>query len=631
MKEQEPSRSKRFTRRAVVLGIMQGAILAALGGRLAYLQVAEGNRYRMLSDKNRINIKILPPSRGEITDRKGVPLAINERNFRVLLTPEQTESSENSLRALQKIIDLSERDISKTLKKVKQSPKFAPIEIRDQLSWHDVAKIEVNLAGLPGISIEVGEMRSYPLGESTAHLIGYVGAVSRSELGEDRVLSLPGFKTGKTGAERAYEQDLRGKAGTAEMEVNVVGREVRTLKKIPSTPGKHITLTIDADLQKFTQDRLSKERSASAVIMDAKTGAIYAMVSSPGFDPNMFAGGISVEDWEKLLSDPAYPLTNKAIAGQYPPGSTFKMITALAALEHGVATRNTSVFCPGHYRYGGDLFHCWSWAGHGRMDVVEALSQSCDVYFYKISTDLGIRNIADMAYRFGLGKKFGFELSEERPGLVPDKSWKMGHFGEVWRPGETIVASIGQGYLQATPMQMATMTARLVNGGRAVEPWMTGYKGLVKGGQDDWPEMNINRRHLDLILRGMNRAVNHKEGTAHEARIEDGSRLMGGKTGTSQVRRITQQERLEGIRNEDLPWRLRHHALFVGYAPLKNPRYVCAVVVEHGGSGSATAAPIARDLLLETQRRAPTNTPVRPPEDVLAKAKADAEKPGEIN
>ncbi len=605
MINKDQDRAGMFTRRAFVLGLMQGTFLTVLGGRLAYLQVIEGSRYQMLSDKNRINLKMLAPMRGQIVDRYGVPLAVNEQNFRVLIIPEQTDDVEKSLRNLQKLVSLDEQDIKLALKKTKGNPSFLPIQIRDQLSWQEVAKIEVNLTDLPGISIDVGELRNYPLGPATAHLVGYVGIVSKSALTGDRVLTRPGLSTGNTGIETAHDIALRGKAGTSEVEVNVAGREVRAPRNTPIKTAQRITPTIDAELQRFVQHRLDQEKSATAVIMDAQTGALYAMASSPSFDPNMFTRGLPADKWEELLSNPAHPLTNKAVAGQYPPGSTFKMITALAALENNIITRNTSVFCTGHYSYGRDGFHCWNSGGHGRVDLIKSLAESCDVFYYKISTEVGIEKISEMARKLGLGQKTGFELSEENPGLIPDKIWKMGHFGKPWQPGETIVTSIGQGYLQATPLQMATMTARMVNGGYAVKPWLTAREPPK---DFTWPSMDIKKKNLDLMIRGMNKAVLHPDGTANSSAIPVRNMAMGGKTGTSQVRRITSQERLEGVRNEDLPWKLRHHALFVGFAPVKNPRNACAVVIAHGGSGRATAAPVAREILWEAKKRAPAKS-----------------------
>ncbi|MCB1555913.1 MAG: penicillin-binding protein 2 [Alphaproteobacteria bacterium] len=612
MKSREDDRHKTFTRRAVLIGAAQGGLLALLGGRLAWLQIAQGQRYKTLSDNNRINVKMLPPSRGVIVDRFGEPLAVNGQNFRALIVPEQTDDLETALLKLSTLIPLSDKDIQTALKRAKNTAAFVPIEIRENLAWEDVARIEVNLPDLPGIAIDVGEIRNYPLSSATAHLIGYVGAVSAADLAADKdpALRLPGFRIGKTGIEKTYDKELRGGAGSAEVEVNVAGREVRELTRALGRPGADVTLSIDARLQKDTQDRLSAQKSASAVIMDAQTGAVYALVSFPAFDPNVLTHGISAEQWEDLLADPGLPLNNKAVGGQYPPGSTFKMVTALAALEENVITRNTSVQCPGYYDYGGNRFHCWKSWGHGRMDLVDALAESCDTFFYKISTEIGIDRLASYAHKLGLGDKLGFDLTEERPGLMPDKDWKMGHFGEQWRAGETVVASIGQGYIQTTPLQLAVMTARLVNGGHAVRPWIAGMLGGV--GSDmigaRWPSLGFRKYNLDLIKTGMERVVNHPKGTAFKSRIEPQALRMGGKTGTAQVRRITQAQREEGTINENIPWEHRDHALFVGYAPIVNPRYICAVVVEHGGSGSAAAAPIARDLLLKAQSYNPAAT-----------------------
>lgn len=595
-------RSKTFTRRAFVIGAGQGLLLSILGGRLAWLQVAQGERYKTLAENNRINVKMLAPSRGLIVDRNGEVLASNDQDFRVVVVPEQTNDIEEALRHLQKLISLTDKDIKKVIKEAGKRARFIPLEIKDNLAWEDVAKIEVNLPDLPGMAIDVGEIRHYPLKEATAHLVGYVAAVNKSEIGDDPVLTLPGVRIGKTGIEKAYDESLRGKSGSAEVEVNVAGREVRELQKMPSQQGDKITLTIDAALQSYVQDRLAKERSATAVIMDVHTGAVYALSSHPSFDPNMFTRGMDVQTWEELLSDPGHPLNNKSIAGQYPPGSTFKMVTALAALKYGVITENTVVNCPGHYEYGGDRFHCWKSWGHGPMNVLTALEQSCDTFFYKISTDVGIDRISEMASQLGLGAKFGFELKEERPGLMPDKNWKLGHFGESWRPGETIVASIGQGYIQTTPLQLAVMTSRLVNGGYEVRPWITASVGDARKMYGKWPKIGFHKYHLNLVKRGMDWVVNHEHGTAKGSRILDPKKAMGGKTGTAQVRRISKQQRQEGTKQEELPWKFRHHALFVGYAPVKKPRFACAVVVEHGGSGSGSAAPVAKDLLLQAQK-----------------------------
>ena len=457
----EEEKYKKFSRRAFVVGACQGLLLTVLGGRLAWIQVFEGGKYKILSEKNRINVKMIAPSRGEIVDRFGVPLAINNQNFRVLMIPEQTNDVRKSLEKLASIIDLSEEKIQKIIIKSKKISSFVPLEIEENLNWEEVSKLEVNITDLPGMSINEGEARSYPFGNSTCHIVGYVGSVSEKDLTGDPILTLPGFRIGKTAIEKSYDTHLRGAAGISEMEVNVRGREIRELQNSGSKVGKRISLTIDAELQRFCQKRLAKHKSASAVIMDADTGAIYAMASHPGFDPNLFTKGITAENWQELLSNPAFPLNNKAVSGQYPPGSTFKMVTAMAALEQGIAKSSTIVNCKGRYEYGSDKFHCWKLSGHGTTTVTSALMKSCDTYFYELSTEVGIDNIANMAMRLGLGQTYDFDLKEERSGLIPTREWKKNFNGKVWRPGETIVSSIGQGYILATPLQLAVMTARL--------------------------------------------------------------------------------------------------------------------------------------------------------------------------
>jgi penicillin-binding protein 2 len=605
-------RAKMFTRRAFIIGAAQAGFIALLGGRLAYLQLVEGNKYKTLAEQNRINLKMMAPARGHIVDRFGVPFAINNQNFRVIIVPEQTDNLEQSLRTLQKHIEIDERTVQKVLSLAKKSPSYTPLEIVDNLEWQDVATVEVNIPDLPGTSIDMGQERYYPFGDSTAHIIGYVGAATKAdqERDSDPLLTLPNFQVGKSGVERSLDNALRGRAGSAQVEVNVIGREIRELESQGSIEGQRVVLSIDAELQRFAQQRLAGERSASAIVMDVHTGALYALASFPAFDPNDFTGGISHAKYEELRSDIRLPLINKAVAGQYPPGSTFKMITALAALEAGVVSEHTTAFCPGHYTLGNARFHCWKPSGHGTVNIVTALEQSCDTYFYKLSTDLGIKRIADMAKRLGMGQVFEMELKEQRAGLVPDEAWKKKRFKEGWHPGETVIASIGQGYMLSTPLQLAVMTARIVNGGKAVEPWLTASVGGQVPDRPAWNDLGLNPKHVEMVIRGMDYAVNNQKGTAYNSRIQEPGMAMGGKTGTAQVKRITKQERAMGIKNEDLPWQFRHHALFVGYAPTVSPRYACAVVVEHGVGGSKAAAPVAKDLLLMAQQRDPASKPI---------------------
>lgn len=598
----------RMTRRSLIMGAGAGVVFLTLTGRLAWLQVAQGTRYKKLAEDNRINVKILPPLRGQIVDRFGVPLADNARNFRVVITPEQARPLKDVLAVLARKLGLRDDEVDKVLKEAKRAPSFATLEVRDYLTWEQVAVVEVNLPDLPGVAIEEGWARLYPFAEGTAHIVGYVGAPAKEDGTADPLLRVPGFRVGKSGMERALESGLRGIGGAQEVEVNVRGREVRELSRRDAENGERLTLSLDAELQQQLQDRLAQERSASAVIMDVHSGEVYALCSHPSFDPNQFSRQLTTGLWQELLNDETKPLSNKAVAGQYPPGSTFKMVTALAALEAGVINEHTSVFCPGHYNFGGMKFHCWKTEGHGTMNVVSALQQSCDVFFYEIGNRVGIDRIARTARRLGLGDKLGIELAEEQPGLVPDRDWKRRSRKEKWLPGETINASIGQGYMLTTPLQLATMTARLVNGGRGVKPWLVGYADsrLVHDGK--YPELGFKPEHLDLIMEGMWRVVNAPGGTAYGSRLKLDGVTMGGKTGTSQVRRITAAMRAAGVKNETLPWKHRHHALFVGYAPAESPRYAIGVVVEHGVGGSKAAAPVAKDLLTLALKRDPAKT-----------------------
>ncbi|MCB1538961.1 MAG: penicillin-binding protein 2 [Rhodospirillales bacterium] len=604
-----------FTRRALILGGINGALMMTLAGRLAWLQLAQGDKFRTLAENNRIQVKLIAPVRGLIYDRSGQGLAINEQDFRVQIVPEQADDIEASLETLSRILPLRPNEIDAVLSRARQQPRFLPIEIIDNLSWEQVAAIEVNMPDLPGISIDVGQRRFYPQGPATAHVVGYVGAVARSDQTGDPVLGLPGFRVGKTGLEKAFEDELRGGAGTSRIEVNVAGRTVRELEREDGTPGEDLSLTIDLGLQQKMQEYLAREKSASAVVMDAHTGAVYALASSPSFDPNLFSTGIPQSLWTQLTGDDTHPLNDKAVGGVYPPGSTFKMVSAMAGLEANVIKPGTRVFCPGYYDLGDHRFHCWKHNGHGTVNLTDALAQSCDVFFYSVSRDIGIDRIAAMARRLGLGEALGIELPEERAGTVPTQAWKEKTFGKKWDGGETVVASIGQGYLLATPLQLATMVSRLVNGGVAVRPWLVAQEGgrATPNTVRTWPQIGLNTKALAQVKAGMDAVVNDDKGTAHPFAIKDESRTMGGKTGTAQVRRITMQQRNEGVpAQEDQPWKYRHHGLFVGYAPADAPRYVTCVVVEHGGASGA-AVPIARDILLAAQDIDPAAKPVQAP------------------
>lgn len=599
----DPNNQKVFNRRALLLGGGQAVLFSALAARLYQLQVIEAERYAMLADENRINLRLLPPPRGRIFDRYGEELAVNSQNYRAVIVRERAPEVGATLGAFASIVPLTAVERERVLRALARKRPFVPVIIKENLSWEEVSRIALNAPDLPGVTIEMGQSRHYPKGIWTAHALGYVAAVADGDQSDDPLLQLPGFQIGRNGAEKLHDLALRGKAGSSQLEVNAVGRVIRELSREEGTPGADIRLTLDIALQTLATERLGEE-SAAAVVVDVETGEILTLVSTPGFDPENFSRGLDDATWKSLTSNPRAPLTNKAIAGQYAPGSTIKAIVALAAMEAGVASPDHRVFCTGDVELGTAKFHCWKKGGHGWMDMADAIAQSCDVYFYDIARKLGIDRIAAMARRFGLGAPLDLDLPGEKPGLIPSRDWKRAVIGKPWQQGETLVAGIGQGFMLATPLQLAMMTARLVNGGRVVVPHLTREDTDDETSPAAAERIAVSDSALTFLRRAMSRVVNDPRGTAFGSRITDAGFDMGGKTGTSQVRRITIAERLTGVRkNEDLPWEARDHALFVGFAPVDRPRYAAAVVVEHGGSGSKAAAPVARDLLAAAVRR----------------------------
>jgi penicillin-binding protein 2 len=605
---QEKARSLVFTRRAALLGGGQALLLSALVGRMYQLQIVEADRYTVLSKDNQLSDRLLEPLRGRILDRFGISLAENDHNYRVEVIPEKVGDLKQVLEQLSRFIPLTDEDRAAILLDAKKRRSFVPIAVSENLSWHQLASIEVNAPDLPGVSIEVGQRRRYTQGRNASHIIGYVAAPAESDLTGDRLLELPGFRIGKSGVEKQYDEILRGKQGRKQVEVDAVGRVVdeRIEERIEPTPGQDLVLSIDSGLQQFVQQRLASELSASAVVLDAQTGDVLALGSAPAYDPSMFTRGVTVREWQDLTTDPLRPLANKATGGEYAPGSTFKMLVALAALKRGIDP-NRHVFCPGVFRVGNTNFHCWKKGGHGSVDMYNAHKLSCDVFFYDTAMQTGIDNIAEMARKFGLGAQTGIDAPGERRGLIPDSNRKRATYGEPWYPGETPSAGIGQGFITATPLQLAVMTARMATG-RAVVPQFrrTALVGADQSPAPEPPALDIPERHLEIVREGMRRVTNEQGGTAFRARIAEPGMEMAAKTGTAQVRHISMSEHLSGVRkNQDLPWQQRDHALFVAFAPVGAPRYALSVVVEHGGGGSAVAGPIAHDIMLETQRRNP--------------------------
>ena len=602
-KESEEN-ARKISRRAALLGGAQLAFAGVLVLRMRSLQLGQADEFRLLAEENRINMRLLPPSRGLIMDRNGAVLAGNVQNYRIVMLREDAGEPRAALERLAQLIPLSAEEIDRAEREVLRHRPFVPVTIIDQLNWEEVARVAANAPALPGITPEVGLTRFYPFGKDFAHSVGYVGPVSERDLATrenpDPLLMIPRFQIGKIGVERELEENLRGSAGHRRIEVNAVGREMRELDRQEGDPGVNVQLTLDRQLQAFCLARLDGV-SASAVVMDIPTGNILALASAPTFDPNLFVRGISVADYAGLRDNDRRPMSNKTVQGAYPPGSTFKMVTALAAYEDGFATPDERIFCPGYLEVSDRRFHCWNRGGHGRVDLTSALAESCDVYFYELAQRVGIERINAMATRLGLGTRYDLPLSGISSGLNPSREWKRERRDADWVVGDTINASIGQGFVLTTPLQLAVMTARLATN-RAILPRLVHTIDDVEQPFPEQPSLGLSAEALAHVRRGMWEVSNSNRGTAYRSRIVDAAMRMSGKTGTSQVFSITAAERESGIRRQDqLPWNRRDHALFVAFAPDTEPRYAVSIVVEHGGGGSSVAAPIARDVILAAQ------------------------------
>ncbi|MGR3761848.1 penicillin-binding protein 2 [Roseobacteraceae bacterium NS-SX3] len=593
---------RKLSRRALLLGGLQLGFAGGLAMRMRYLQVEQADQFRLLAEENRINIRLLAPARGEIFDRNGLIIAQNSPSYRITIVPEDAGDVEEVIAKLGKLLPLDPEDLERARTEMRRSPPFLPVTLADRIGWEDISKVAVNAPALPGITPEVGLTRVYPQDGDFAHVVGYVGPVSDYDLSKmadpEPVLRIPRFQIGKVGFEAKREDVLRGKAGAKRVEVNATGRVMRELDRREGEAGADMQLAVDARLQAYVQARLGTE-SAAAVVVDCEGGDIRAIVSSPTFDPNLFVRGISVADYRMLTEDPYRPLANKTVQGTYPPGSTFKMLTAMAALEEGLIGPEDTVWCPGHLKVAGRRFHCWKRAGHGHVDLNTSLKRSCDVYYYDVAIKVGIDKISAMANKFGLGIRHDLPMSAVAQGLTPTKEWKSRSYGQDWLIGDTANASIGQGYMLASPLQLAVMTARIATG-RSVTPRLLKSIDGVEQPSGAGEPLGVNENNLRMVRRGMYSVSNDRRGTAYRSRIIAEDMRMAGKTGTSQVRNITAAERAAGvIRNEDLPWERRDHALFVCFAPYENPKFAVAVVVEHGGGGSKAAAPVARDVMLQ--------------------------------
>ncbi|WP_372836812.1 penicillin-binding protein 2, partial [Puniceibacterium confluentis] len=539
---------------------------------------------------------------GQIFDRNGLIVAENEPSYRITIVREDAGDVADVIARLSNLVELDEDELNRALAEMKRSAPFLPVTVADRVSWEDISRVAVNAPALPGVTPEVGLSRHYPMTTAFSHVVGYVSPVREANLSRyedpDPLLRIPRFQFGQIGVESKYEDILRGRAGAKRVEVNAVGRVMRELDRREGEAGADLQLTIDGRLQDYVRARLGEE-SASVVVMDLEHGDILAISSSPAYDPNKFVRGISSADYGVLRDNDHRPLASKTVQDAYPPGSTFKMVTAMAALNAGIIGPEETVWCPGHLDVGGRRFHCWKRAGHGHMNLETSLRESCDVYYYDLALKVGIENIAEMSRKLGLGIAHDVPMSAVTSGLIPDKAWKRRERGAEWVIGDTVNSAIGQGFVLTSPLQQAVMTARLAIG-RNIAPRLIKSIDGVETPSMAGESLGLNENHLRWIRRAMFAVSNNRRGTGYGSRIADEAYRMAGKSGTSQVRNISAAERARGvINNRDLPWNRRDHGLFVNFAPYENPKIAVSVVVEHGGGGSSAAAPINRDVTLQ--------------------------------
>ncbi|MEP9360903.1 penicillin-binding protein 2 [Sphingomonas sp. KR3-1] len=573
----EAAQAYSFSRRALVLGGIQGAAALVLAGRMTWLAVFENERYRLTAESNRVRLTLTPPRRGWIVDRSGIPIANNRTAFRVDLIPDRMEEKEKTLGMLQQILSLTEEDMERIHTDLKRASGFQPVQVSDSLDWERFAAVSVRVPEMPGVQPTRGFSRNYPLSAGVAHLVGYVGTASVEQYRKEKdpLLVAPGFKLGKDGLEKTLEDRLRGTPGAKRVEVTAHGRLVKELATRPDQPGETVKLTIDALLQEYVARRLGTN-SGSAVVIDVSNGDILAMVSMPAYDPNSFSDGISRNEWKMLSEDDHVPLMNKVLQGLYPPGSTVKPMNGLALMHAGVDP-HARVVCSGAMRVGNGVFHCHKKSGHGPLDLKNAIMQSCDIYFYEMVRRVGYDAVAPIARSMGLGQKFDLPFSTQRFGTVPDSAWKLKRYKQAWSVADSLNASIGQGYVLANPLQLAVMASRLASG-KVLVP------RLIADAPFQQPEPLAATPEQLAIIRDAMFGVINSGGTGGAARIQVPGLTMAGKTGTAQVRRITMAERASGVlKNASLPFKLRDHALLVCFAPADNPKYAAGIVLEHNG------------------------------------------------
>ncbi len=592
---------QRFTRRALLIGGAQAGAFGLVGSRLFRLQVIDGARYVPLAEENRLNVQIVAPVRGRILDRFGELLASNREGYRAVLVPSLAGNVKEVIQLFARLVPTSEEEQERFIQRAKRQSPNVPMVLAGDLTFEQIAEINLFAPQLPGVRTEIDSRRQYFYGRTVGHVVGYVGVVSRLALDDDPVLRLPGMRTGKSGVELGMENVLRGEGGHIKHEVDSRGRIVRDIEQREPVRGSDIVLTIDTKIQARTLARLSREKSAAAVAMDVTTGEVVVMASVPQFDTSEFSDPSAGKALRRLQTAQLNPMVNRAIRGAYPPGSTFKMVVALAALEAGVIKPKERINCDGKFELANQVFRCWKRRGHDSSDLHKALRESCDVYFYELARRCGIDVIARMARRLGLGQIYDCGIALQKAGVIPDAEWKQRRFGKGWLGGETILAGIGQGFVLTTPLQLAVMMARLATG-NAVVPTLV---RPAPGEQLPVPaSLGIRPEGLEAIRRGLFAVVNEEGGTGQAARLDEGPARLSGKTGTSQVSRASSERA-----NSELRWEERDHALFVAFAPAARPRYAVAAVIEHAGSGGAAAGPVVKELMADLLAQDPTARP----------------------
>ena len=592
-----------ISRRMFILSTIKVGVFVSIISRLFYLQISENIKYRSLSDKNRFREWKLVPQRGIIEDFFGNKIADNTQTFQLYMTPEDVPNLEELFFKLSKIIDFNETKRKRLIKRLKKRKPWEPIIVSDNLSWPEFSKLNLFLHEMQGVKPVVALARKYSEDGSSSHIVGYVSEVSVKDLESTewlREINVPGLKIGKNGLEKFLNKRIVGQPGIQRFEVNAYGKRIKELELFKGNAGENFRTTLDQEVQKFTSE-LIKKISGSVCVMDIYTGDIVSLVSNPTFDPNKFVHGISQEDWQALIKDTKKPLINKSMAGLYPPGSTIKPIVALSALENDVISPKFTVECRGSVDLYDRTYHCWKEKGHGFMNLRNGIKQSCDIYFYEVARRLGVDRLSVTAKQFGLGQKVLGTFIEERSGVVPNTKWKLKNIGKGWYLGETLITGIGQGYFQSTPIQLCLMTAQLANGGYKIKPKIIyneqDLQTTTKDSGEKFKQLYRNQENVKFVLDAQFGATNEPMGTSYRSRHVKPEYIYAGKTGTSQTRTITAEERELKLKQKDLPYKKRDHALFTAFAPYKNPRYAFSVVIEHGGTGSSAAAPIAKKVI----------------------------------